>query len=66
MDKPVRGSPFLGASSKSLTLILLNALKRSFAVLAMLSSKNTLRKPSPNAIGASDVVSTPPATPTSI
>ena len=62
----MRGSPFFGASIKSFRLILVKAFKRSLPVFAMLSSSNALRKPSPNAIGASEVVSTPPATPTSI
>ena len=66
IDKPVRGSPLRGASIKSLMLILVNAFKRSLPVFAMFNSSNALRKPSPNAIGASEVVSTPPATPTSI
>ena len=60
MDKPVRGSPFCGESIKSLGFKPISAFRRCLLSLAAPNLISTLRKPSPTAIGASEVVSTPP------
>ena len=63
IDRPVRGSPLVGISTPSAAGSLPTSLSRSRLDLARRSPSRTRRRSSPNAIGASEVVSTPPAAP---
>ena len=67
IDRPVRGSLFWGISGTSWPgRKPVNAFSRAPTERARLASSNTVRSPSFTAIGASEVVSTPPAMPHSI
>ena len=67
IDSPVRGSPFCGMDgTRYCGRTLVSAASRPCMVFARLASSRILRSFSPTAIGASEVVSEPPATPTSI
>ncbi len=67
MDRPVRGSLFCGiAGARCWGRILVSAASRPCRLLARLASSRILRSRSLTAIGASEVVSVPPAMPTSI
>ena len=65
IDSPVRGSLFTGISTPSDAGSLPTSLSRSTLDFDRRSPSSTRRRSSPNAIGASDVVSTPPAAATS-
>ena len=62
IDRPVRGSPLVGISTPTAAGSLPTSLSRSTLDLARRRPSRTRRRSSPNAIGASEVVSTPPAT----
>ncbi len=67
IDRPVRGSLFCGmAGARYCGRTLASAASRPWRVLARLASSRILRSFSLTAIGASEVVSVPPAMPTSI
>ena len=65
IDSPVRGSLFTGISTPSDAGSLPTSLSRSMLDFDRRSPSSTRRRSSPNAIGASDAVSTPPAAATS-
>src|SRR5699024_2399008 len=67
IDRPVRGSEFCGCSgTRPCGRMSPSSLRRSTVVLAAESLMSVLRRSSLTASGASEVVSTPPATPDSI
>ena len=67
IDIPVRGSPFSGIDGASwVGRKADSALSLSIGVLARLTARSTLRRSSLTAMGASLVVSAPPAMPESI
>jgi hypothetical protein len=65
IDSPVRGSLFTGISTPSDAGSLPTSLSRSTFDFDRRSPSSACRKSFPNAIGASEVVSTPPAAVTS-
>ncbi|CPU64277.1 Uncharacterised protein [Mycobacteroides abscessus] len=66
IDRPVRGSSVAGVrGARSAGRTFANALTRWPNVLAWLASSSARRRPSLTAMGASDTVSEPPATPDS-
>ena len=65
IDMPVRGSLFTGISTPSDAGSLPTSLSRSTLDFDRRSPSSTRRRSSPNAIGASEAVSTPPAAATS-
>ena len=61
IDSPVRGSLFTGISTPRLAGSLPTSFSRSTLDLARRSPSSMWRRLLPNAMGASEVVSTPPA-----